>query len=291
MTAPTPGRRRPVRQRILGGLWCLLCSFSAWSAPPLRVASINLCTDSMLLELADTEQIVSLTTLARDQDLSYFAERAKAYPVNHGQAEEILLSAPDLILAARYSATTTTALLERLGYRVVYFDPIEDLAGFRRSFTTLAQILGHPERATRLLATMDARLQAASAKPRAAVALRALFYQPNGYAPGRSTLVDDVMDAAHLTNLLDEIGPRDGGFMSLETLLISAPNLLITSQTYQHYPALANELVKHPALTASMRPGRSLVPVNLPERLWTCGGTYFAEAVERLVSAAATLGE
>ena len=47
-------------------------------AGPKRIASLNLCTDELLLSLADPDQIISLTWLAREESLSAFFEPAHA---------------------------------------------------------------------------------------------------------------------------------------------------------------------------------------------------------------------
>src|SRR6056300_563463 len=58
---------------------------------PLRVVSMNLCTDQLAMMLADEGQLISVSDIATDPNMSPMAEAARAYPINHGQAEEIFL--------------------------------------------------------------------------------------------------------------------------------------------------------------------------------------------------------
>lgn len=259
----------------------LLASTFSAAAVPGRVASLNLCTDSMLLELADPHQIASVTALSRDPALSYYAARAEGLAVNHGLAEEMIALAPDLILAGRHTTGATNRLLTELGYRVETFVPPTTLGEFKTAFLRLAELLGKTPRAAALLRDFDARLRAAlgSSQP----AIRTIVYQANAYTPGRTTLADDLLALAGMRNVALELGLDDGGFVPLEQLIAAAPDLLVIGEALARDPALAMEFLDHPALRAGRR---RLQRVEIPERLWGCGGTYLAEAVELLLAGA-----
>ena len=78
-------------RRLRAGLCCvLLCLASGATLAQQRIASLNLCTDLMLLELVERERIVSLTYWAADPAMSYLAERAVGIPLNHSLVEEIV---------------------------------------------------------------------------------------------------------------------------------------------------------------------------------------------------------
>ncbi len=79
---------------------------------PTRVASLNLCTDSLLFELVDDARIVSVTSLSRDPNQSPFAARAARLAVNHGAVEEVLAAAPDLVLTDQGAAAYARRVAE-----------------------------------------------------------------------------------------------------------------------------------------------------------------------------------
>ena len=56
-----------------------------------RVASMNVCTDQLLLPLADPAQIVGLSRFSRDAWQSFAAGDARRYPALSGGAEDILV--------------------------------------------------------------------------------------------------------------------------------------------------------------------------------------------------------
>jgi iron complex transport system substrate-binding protein len=60
---------------------CLWGASAAVAQPrPQQVASLNLCTDQLLLALADRAQIASLSRLARDPPVSFLAGQAEGLP-------------------------------------------------------------------------------------------------------------------------------------------------------------------------------------------------------------------
>ncbi len=109
---------------------------------PQRIASLSLCSDELLLQLADHNHIISLSYLATDSRYSSFISEndidlSDIY-LNRGQAEEIIPLEPDLVLSSRFSATNAVNLLQNFGYPVTSlgfpatlnqaFQQIEELA-------------------------------------------------------------------------------------------------------------------------------------------------------------------
>lgn len=101
----------------------LTSNSQADSSTPLRVVSINVCTDQLAMLLAKPQQLLSVSYMASDPESAVLHEMAQNYHPNHGLAEEIFLMKPDLILAGTYSSPATTSLLRRLGFQVEQFAP------------------------------------------------------------------------------------------------------------------------------------------------------------------------
>ena len=57
---------------------------------PQRIVSMNLCTDQLLMMLADREQIISLSYAAADPNQSLVADKVGDIPLNYGHAEEVV---------------------------------------------------------------------------------------------------------------------------------------------------------------------------------------------------------
>ena len=246
---------------------------------PRRVVSINLCTDQLAMMLAAPGQLVSVSGLAADPHSSAMAEAARAYPVNHGRAEEVYLLDPDLVLAGAYTARATVEMLRGVGIEVVQFAPASSLADTRDRLAQMARVLGEEARGDALIADFDARLAVLSdtggARPRAAL------YHPNGYTLGGGTLSDDILQAAGFRNLAREIGITGGGTVPVETLVMAAPDLLI-SGTPLPGASRSEAVLEHPALEV-LRAARAGLRITSPS--WICGTPHALDAVDRLVQA------
>lgn len=269
---------------VLVGLLPFSATFA--DAIPRHIVSLNLCTDQMALMLAP-QTIRSVSYLAARPDISYRSDLAQGVPHNHGRSEEILPLEPDLVLAGRYTSRPTVFLLRRLGYNVFDQDISRSIDEVRQRVLEVGQVLAAETQAEALIAAMDERL-AALAPAAGEDQPTAVYYQANGYTAGDDTLVGDIIAHAGLENLGGRIGIRGHGRMALETLLDLRPDILIRDDQQPQAPALAYEVLRHPALKALI--DRSL-QVVVPTRLWICGIPAVTEAVAILSQARQRLTE
>ena len=247
------------------------------------MVSVNLCTDQLLLLLADPGQIASVSRLALEPESSYMARAARHHPVNDARAEQLLALQPDLVLAGRYSPRPLLQLLRRLGYRVEQLELPRSLEEIRRNIRRVAALLGRERRGEVLIREMDRRIGAVAAtfdgtteRP------AALFYQPRGYTSGRDTLQDQALRLAGWRNLAAEAGIEGYGHIDLERLLLGRPQQIFTSAYAPGSRSLAQHLLQHPALRR-ITAGRPMI--NVDYRYWICGGPMIADAVEALARA------
>src|SRR5262249_31091186 len=127
-------------------------------------------TDEMLVELADPEDIVSLSPMVFDAGVSTATDRAARFADNGATAEEIVREKPDLVLAGLYSSPVTIGLLRRLGYRVEQVPIVESLAAVPPVVRRVAGLIGQEERGERWIAEMDRALAAVAPAARPTVA-------------------------------------------------------------------------------------------------------------------------
>jgi ABC-type Fe3+-hydroxamate transport system, periplasmic component len=266
--------------RTAASLLILLAAVPA-GAKPERIVSLNLCTDQLALKLAPREVIRSVSYLAARPDISPAAGEVGGIMLNHGRAEEVLPLEPDIVLAGRYTSRPTVFLLQRLGYRVFDQDISRSLADVRERVREVGRALERELEAEELVAAMDARL-ATLALPPGTRRPTAVYYQPNGYTAGDDTLVGDIIAKAGLENLGGRLGIHGHARLPLEKLLELNPQLLIVGDAKPDTPALAYEVLRHPALQALM--DRS-VRVTVPTRLWICGIPAVVDAVAILAEA------
>ena len=91
----------------------------------------------------------------------------------------------------------------------------------------------------------------------------------------------DILRAARLINVAEELGYAYGGYLALESLIMSAPDRLLLGRRRPGY-SQAQALLDHPALRAMPAHARG---VTLTDRDWVCGTPLVLEAVARLIEA------
>lgn len=264
--------------RYLAGLLLSLALTPALAAPQ-RIASLNLCTDLLLLELVPPERIVSLTYWAADPVLSRLADRVGDIPLNHSLAEEIVPRRPDLVLAGQFSDVQVIGLLRKLGYRVEVMQVPLTLEGMREHLLAFGQMVGEQARAEALANRIDARLAAVADRASGEARPLAAVYGPQGVSAGRDTLMNDLLQLAGYRNLAAERGIDSYGTLSLEALVMADPDVLVIDDLSLNRDSVAHQALRHPALESQFPPGRV---ISLPPNLTACVGPGVADAAEQL---------
>jgi iron complex transport system substrate-binding protein len=190
------------------------------------------------------------------------------------------------VLAGRYTARATVALLQRLGYPVLELDIAYSLDDVREQIRAAAGALGVAAAGEHMIATLNQRIAAVPSRPAAQRPLAAV-YGPNGFTPGPRTLSGALITLAGFENLAARAGIEYWGSLSLEDLLLARPQVLIVEAERPGAHALATQILAHPAL-AKLR--REITVAEVPRPLWSCPGPWIADALDQLAAARALVG-
>jgi iron complex transport system substrate-binding protein len=258
-----------------GALLSILATTVA-DARPERIVSINVCTDQLLLLVADRSQIRAVTHLAANPFFSNWAARAKGLPRTRGLAEEVMTLRPDLVLAGPFSPKATVALLRRLRFRVAVLPVASSLDDVRKNIRQVGRLTGNAARAEKVVAGFDTRLRR---QPTPARRPTVAFYWLGGYSTGSATLAGDAARAAGFENLADRAGLAHVGPLPMETLISGRPDALVLAVSRDDPPSLSRQVLHHPALRRLLR---DRPWTTVPSRLWVCGTPAVADAVDRL---------
>lgn len=257
----------------------LLASLRPVAAELPRVASINLCTDQLVLAIAAPEQIATLSWLAADPEESMLAAAAAGYPLNFGTAEELLRHRPDVVVAGNFTAAATVELLERLEYRVVTIEPAASIEDIARNLLQVGDAIDQSDIAQHLAAEMEARAAAQRVDTKS---IGAVVVRPGGFTIGAGTLADAMLGYAGLDNVAARQGLDRWGSLSIETLLRSRPEIVVITAYRRDEGSLANAFFAHPAL----RELTGGVPVvTVPARYWACGLPESLDSIDMLRNA------
>jgi iron complex transport system substrate-binding protein len=263
----------------------LAMSGGAGFAPALaaglpRIASMNVCTDQLLIPLADPAQILGLSRFSRDAWQSFAADAARRFPILSGGAEDVLVLKPDIVVASMFDKRSTRELLKEKGLHLAEFAVPRNLDEVKTQIREMGEIAGQPDRATAEIA----RLDAAVVRARQAVTTkhyRVLPLSRRGWVSGSDSLVSSLLTETGLFNAAGDLGLGPGGFASLEAIVNLKPDFLLVSEAGDRAEDDGRAFLLHPALERFYPPAKRIV---IPERLTVCGGVMLAEALDVLVA-------
>lgn len=246
---------------------------------PRRVVSMNLCTDQIAMLVAAPGQLVSVSYLAARPDVSLMSGQTAGLALNHGLAEEILRLDPDLVIAGTYTRRATVNLLRRLGRRVEEFAPANSFADIRENVRRMGDLLGREAQAARLIAAFDAEAGALAAAPPDEDAPVLGSFGANSYTTGGGTLENEIVGAAGLRHLGEELEITGTTRLPLEALVLADPDYVLLWERSLGDPSRAAEILRHPVLDARFGGERR---VSADSRAWICGTPLTLEAVAKL---------
>jgi len=245
-----------------------------------RIASINLCTDQLLVTLADPAQILGLSPYSRDRARSWDAAKAAQFPKLSGEAEDVLVLRPDVVVAGRFTKRATRELLKEKGLRVVEFDAARSLDDVKKQIRQMGDLVQHPDRAAAEIQRLDTAIaharEVVSRKP-----YRVLALSRRGWVSGGDSLTNSLLATAGLSNAAADLGFKLGGFASLEAIVSLRPDFLLVSDAGDFAEDEGRAFLLHPALERLYPVSKRLV---IPEKLTVCGGPRLSEALDRLAS-------
>jgi iron complex transport system substrate-binding protein len=241
-------------------------------ARPLRVMSLNECSDQLVLALLPPERIASVTWLSRDPSGSVMARAAARTLINRGSAEEVLRDHPDLVIAGAYTTPATRALLQRLHYPLLVLGPSDSFEDIRRTTRQVAAAVGETARGEALIAHMDAALRQLSST--SAPPLRVAAWDGAGFSAQPGSLYDSVLKAAGARNVANEAGVLASGAPDVETLLATAPALLVRGTPGVERPGRRTDVANNP-IVRRIWGGRTVI---VPQYDYICGTPFSADA-------------
>ena len=281
--AAIAGPKRRNLRWALGAALIVLGCFDSQAAMPAslpRIASINLCTDQLLLTLADPPQILGLSPYSRDPARSWAATEAASFPRLSGTAEDVLILKPDAVVAGRFTKLATRELLKDKGLNVVEFDAARSLDDARKQIRLMGEVTRHPDRASVEIDRLDAAIahlrQLAARKT-----YRVLTISRRGWVTGGDSLTSSLLTNAGLSNAARDLGIKSGRFESLETIVNLKPDFILVSDGSGFAEDEGSAFLLHPALERFYPAAKRIV---IPERLTVCGGPMLSEAMDRLAS-------
>lgn len=262
---------------LLAARLLLLAGACALAAPaeatPRRVASLNLCTDELVLALAAPDQIVSVTHLAQDPAETPLWRQARRYRRNDGSLLSVAPLRPDLVVTMGGGARDRLRIAERLGIATIDLPFAARIADVETSIRRVAAALGRR-------AAGEALIQRISALQASAPPVRADTIWLGG---GGRTVSAGGLEAQWMALAGMRQRTLQGDRVGLETLIARPPQILLRSDYRQGQYSASQRWLTHPA--ARRVRGARILPTD--GRRWTCMGPTLIDEIHRLRRAVA----
>lgn len=253
---------------------------------PKRIVSISPCADALLMQLADTKHIRSISHYSHDRRATSIPlVQALKFKATSGTAEEIIAMRPDLVVASSFVAPPTERALERLGIALVKLSIPQSVAESQQQITELAAIVGFPERGKQLNRRISTAFK--KAKPADNNKIPALIWRSGGLVPGSGTLPDELLRRTGFENRSSTYGLSQWDILPLEHLVARPPQVLFSNGSeYQGEnnagAGRRDRMLSHPVMK---KLSHRITIADYPARLLHCAGPTLIDAAETLSAA------
>ena len=215
-----------------------------------------------VMGLADRDQILAVSPHA-GRAFSHLRDKAKGLPVVRALAEDVIALQPDLVVRSWGGDSRALAFYERLGIDVIQIGYASDFEGAARVTRQVGEALGQSERAEALAKRLGFGV--------AATGKQALYLTPGGVTAGKGTMIDAIMQAAGLTNVVEEAGWIN---LPLEQLVQSPPDRVLAAFFGFDEDTASNwSLSRHPVMQRVMKNAET---IQLDESRLACPAWFVA---------------
>lgn len=248
----------------------------------MRVASVDLCADAWVIELADRERVIALSWQV-DAPISPAPDWARQLPRAWADAERLIALDPDLAIFGPGGPGRAAPVLSAAGIETLTLPWGEDFDALRASARATGEALGREAEAETFIADLDDRLAALEARADARGWSPSVFYLAvSGGTAGDGTMIDAAIRAAGGRNAAAEAGASGWIQADAEWAFRVRPDLVVTSYFHEGYRSAGNIGQRHAAFRRLVERHPS---VEVPGALWSCAGPGLIEAAERIADA------
>ncbi len=244
-------------------------------AGPKRIASLNLCTDELLLSLADPDQIISLTWLAREESLSAFFEPARPYHQNNGRASDVIPLNPDLVFLSEFSPANTLGLLETVGIKSVVVPEPRTTAQLLENISAMSSAIDQVKKGETLISLFSSRLKSI-AEDKRRQKISALLLSPGIASFGSSAVKIEILKMLNIRVLNQEKPSLANRYLSIEDLTRSSPDFVIIDKYSVNYPSVSEEILRHPLIQSSLN------TIEVEAKDWLCSTHNLLDTIEHI---------
>jgi iron complex transport system substrate-binding protein len=245
------------------------------------VASLNLTSDEVLVEILPPDRLVGVTRWADDPETSNVAGRVppQIYRFPKADMERLVALRPDLAVVSEYHDADFLRLFEKSGLRYHRMAGLDSLPGIRAAVRALGEAVGEREAVDRLVARFDATLRDVERRLAGAPRPRVLYWA-NPHTAGKGTAYGSLVECAGAVNVGTELGLAGIVPLSAERAYKADPDYFLVGRWERSREALE----AHPLLKQARAVAQRHV-VEMPTPLIVTLSHHAAESCRWLAAA------
>lgn len=215
-------------------------------AVPLRIASLNLAADEVLVELVPVERLVAVTAQGDEKGMSNVAGRLPAGVPRFFRAdlERLIALRPDLVVVSEYTDPDFLSLLERSGIAYHRMQGLRSLAGYRQAILDLGHAVGAGDRARGLVERFDGSLRDLAGRLEGVRRPRVLYWA-SGMSAGADTAIGALIQCGGGVNVASDLGLSGISPISAERAFLANPDRVLIGV----WPGVLDSLSADPLLS------------------------------------------
>lgn len=194
---------------------------------PDRVAVLAPSDAQTMWDIGARDQVVAMP---QTPATAYLENRSGRTDVTNDDgttnAEAVVGSNPDLVLASNVTSADTVAQLRNAGLTVYHFSLVEDIEQIYAQTETTGRLTGNCEGADQTVSEMQTRVQAVSDAVADSDSPRVLYYF-FGFTTGTGTHIHDVMETAGGQNIAADAGIEGYAPISNEVIADRDPQWIV----------------------------------------------------------------
>lgn len=269
-----------LRLTALLGIWGLTAcgpsstpEFNEGQSRPMRIVSLDFCSDQYVLKMVDRERILAVSPDAV-KAFSYMKEKAKGVQSVRANAEDVLALKPDLIVRSYGGGPNAATFFERADIPVLNVGWAGDINGIKRVTKHMAAGLDAVDLGVQIIEDLEQRLAHLKALRNDNIAL---YMTPSGTTTGEGSLVHELLEEAGLENFEQKPGWRT---LPLERLVYEQPDMVAAAFfDTNDFKKDSWSAMRHPVARAQIS---NLPTVALKGSWMSCGAWFAIDAIEAL---------
>ena len=220
------------------------------NAKPVRIVSVALVADEMLLALVDPSRLIAVTANSLDPAQSNIADIAVPIPnkLTTADPEKVIALKPDLIVLSPFTDAGVIKQLKDAGAPVFLLGGLTSIKEIEDSIVLLGQAVGEEKKAASIVSAMEEKLKSVEDavkgidKP-----LTVVYYGPDGYSVGGGSTIDEVIRRAGGVNAVVAGGVKDMfPQLSDEFMVTQDPDVVLLAGFNSYSPGFVDKFNKNP---------------------------------------------